>query len=1240
MGSRADALGVSGMADRDRPAASRQGQEGTDQGCRQLKVEDALAYLEQVKQQFTSHPDVYNQFLDIMKEFKAQSIDTAEVIRRVSTLFEGRRSLILGFNTFLPPGYRIELRGDPTTGCVTGFSSPGGVFCALREEGPQRQTELQPAPPPPPPPLPIDASTQHAVAHQDERGHSAHGGPMHGQSRMRRPDGMYERGGAYRDPMHETDEKLPPGNIGPSLAASRQHSVAGEGSGGAAAPGSATNDNAAAALAGGLGSPGTGDAASGKPIEFAQAVTYVNKIKSRFAEEEHMYKTFLDILQTYQKEQKTTKDVYKQVSELFRDHSDLLGEFSHFLPEQPNQRGSGLKLTTETVRFKSQESPVIKEQPTLEGVIQEQQPPGSYSATNWKEKEKTTKGVSRSKSGKSASSAGAAATGLSKHTASAPRRGSSALETSRKGRRNSSSKKLADVKATGTGDLSASGSGLLSKSSCPPELEFFEELRNLLGDGGQQSYSEFIKCLSLFSQEIICGDELMRLADGLLNHRKPLTEAFRAFLNQEDPKATQTAVTILRRARNAGDAVAASFGSKAPPVAPIASSSAVRDRLRDLPALAGIHVDGHRHTSTSGIKSPKINPLYKGRPLSEIGREHGTEISDSKSYISLPSDLGTIHSSGMTPDDRKVLNHTYVTRPREGPHSLLGSIAAKREYQYTLTSDHRLGGGKSVPPASTAIPSSPGAPSSPRTVRNGFSKAAFAGVEDQRVDLNLLISRAENTVSKLERLMKGEIRNISSLSAVDVQPVELIYRDSSIDIIEVLRSTPGVTAPVILVRLKQRLTDWKASQKRVEQVWKAKRFSSEGPGGGPRTWHRSELVGELIQNSSSSQAHHGVRNGGSEAPINRTRSPKILRSSVVCDLVCNPENIDYTCDLLWFMFEWEADSFQQAEKALDTVEQVYEKVQYAKSSGEVLYADEYLYVYIRLLAETSQRVGYILEHNYDGVVVDSMMHKLQEVLSGNMSLTAYDKHCKQLFGEGRRWETLLADFPVILKRLCAAALKMPSRKIASELLHLAGDSPLNENGAPDDVNDAPMEIDTDGGEVKNVTRTPMNGEKATLESRAKRLRKALVITSSKGHDLFEVKVSKEHVATNGELVEARQSKKPGELGLVVVFRHLPKETAAQFTHFDLDEKIVAGSLVSTRLMGQINRAKKKERKWRCRKRTADNVMKGVMQEDGLDVRIDNEDGHLHFVSGTEDFFMRKRRKRSSWDGGKRMPIVG
>jgi hypothetical protein len=67
-----------------------------------LKVVDALQYLDQVKAQFGEQSKVYNQFLGIMKNFKAQAICTNEVIDQVTRLFEGHDALIVGFNVFLP----------------------------------------------------------------------------------------------------------------------------------------------------------------------------------------------------------------------------------------------------------------------------------------------------------------------------------------------------------------------------------------------------------------------------------------------------------------------------------------------------------------------------------------------------------------------------------------------------------------------------------------------------------------------------------------------------------------------------------------------------------------------------------------------------------------------------------------------------------------------------------------------------------------------------------------------------------------------------------------------------------------------------------------------------------------------------------------------------------------------------------------------------------------------------------
>ncbi|KAF8624979.1 hypothetical protein AX15_005613 [Amanita polypyramis BW_CC] len=107
---------------------------------RPLNVTDALSYLDAVKAQFHEQPDVYNRFLDIMKEFKNELIDTPGVIRRVSHLFHGHPSLIQGFNTFLPVGYRIECGTDAEDASYITVTTPSGTTMqstgGLHQKGP------------------------------------------------------------------------------------------------------------------------------------------------------------------------------------------------------------------------------------------------------------------------------------------------------------------------------------------------------------------------------------------------------------------------------------------------------------------------------------------------------------------------------------------------------------------------------------------------------------------------------------------------------------------------------------------------------------------------------------------------------------------------------------------------------------------------------------------------------------------------------------------------------------------------------------------------------------------------------------------------------------------------------------------------------------------------------------------------------------------------------------------------
>lgn len=98
------------------------------------------------------------------------SIDTPGVISRVRELFRGYPNLILGFNAFLPPGYKIELDediGPHSVGRTPQTLSQGGTLAPHQVQhhiSPHEEEFLppppQPQPQPPPPQIAPPVSTQ------------------------------------------------------------------------------------------------------------------------------------------------------------------------------------------------------------------------------------------------------------------------------------------------------------------------------------------------------------------------------------------------------------------------------------------------------------------------------------------------------------------------------------------------------------------------------------------------------------------------------------------------------------------------------------------------------------------------------------------------------------------------------------------------------------------------------------------------------------------------------------------------------------------------------------------------------------------------------------------------------------------------------------------------------------------------------------------------------------------------
>eukprot|EP00484_Ammonia_sp_Unknown_P020845 CAMPEP_0197028052 /NCGR_PEP_ID=MMETSP1384-20130603/7848_1 /TAXON_ID=29189 /ORGANISM="Ammonia sp." /LENGTH=1209 /DNA_ID=CAMNT_0042456995 /DNA_START=176 /DNA_END=3805 /DNA_ORIENTATION=+ len=91
----------------------------------QPQINDAKQFLERVKQRFKSDKGVYDQFVDIMKNFKNDHINTGNTIDEVRELFSKHPDLFEGFRHFLPAAglatreemsnYYQSMNGENTT---------------------------------------------------------------------------------------------------------------------------------------------------------------------------------------------------------------------------------------------------------------------------------------------------------------------------------------------------------------------------------------------------------------------------------------------------------------------------------------------------------------------------------------------------------------------------------------------------------------------------------------------------------------------------------------------------------------------------------------------------------------------------------------------------------------------------------------------------------------------------------------------------------------------------------------------------------------------------------------------------------------------------------------------------------------------------------------------------------------------------------------------------------------------
>ncbi|CAI2174413.1 5664_t:CDS:10 [Funneliformis geosporum] len=483
-----------------------------------LNVKDALSYLDQVKIQFSDNPDVYNRFLDIMKDFKSQAIDTPGVIERVSTLFKGHPALIQGFNTFLPPGYHIECSTNPHDPDSIKVTTPHGTTTSTI--GPLDSHHLQSAV------NNLSGTSYHLYTHQPPSSLLPSLSP-HQQGPSLQSQPVYHIGS-------------PQQSVGQSSGQSTSQAV-GQSVGISAAGGSSPNAQ-------------QGNGRKG-PVEFNHAINYVNKIKNRFSTDPDTYKQFLEILQTYQKEQKPIQEVYAQVQVLFKNAPDLLDEFKQFLPDNSGNFPSGSLFgalsQSHGTHKPSHLIPAINALTNgVSGLGTGRLPPvgnfppsQSVSSMSNDTYKKSSTGVSNlSVNNSSGQTVGSGSIGSS----SISKKKRSVLPGSDRSPNNilSSKSKKSKLMHKPSNDQVQAGSSLLPVKTEPSkisdkqpaasseELMFFEKVKKHIAN--KHSYNEFLKLINLYSQQILDTYSLVKKVQNFIGQSVELFEWFKNFVKYDE----------------------------------------------------------------------------------------------------------------------------------------------------------------------------------------------------------------------------------------------------------------------------------------------------------------------------------------------------------------------------------------------------------------------------------------------------------------------------------------------------------------------------------------------------------------------------------------------------------------------------------------------------------------------------------------------------------------------------------
>ncbi|XP_074569740.1 paired amphipathic helix protein Sin3-like 4 isoform X1 [Curcuma longa] len=601
-----------------------------------LTTNDALAYLKAVKDIFQDKREKYDEFLQVMKDFKSQRIDTNGVIMRVKELFKGHRDLILGFNTFLPKGYEIKL----------------------------------------------------------------------------------------------PEEK--------------------------------------------------------KPVEFEEAIDFVNKIKSRFENDEHVYKSFLDILNMYRRDNKSIHEVYEEVAALFLNHQDLLEEFTHFLPDAsaisaPHNgypgRAFARRDDKSSIMLPSRHFHVDKrdraytshadrdfsvDRPDIEHDRKRRRPEKERDRkpdNDRKDHERDEKDLEND--------SGDLDNLQHRRKPLSRRPDDSIAEHVQQGADGPENIDMYSISSSTIDDKNA------LKSVYTREFNFCEKVKEKLHP---DTYQEFLKCLHIYSKEIINRTELKNLVNDILGKYPDLMEGFYEFLAHCEnidgflegvfnKRHTTRPVKIEDKDKEKDQEMV----------------EREKDREKERVTEREKVDKGILQKANLFLNKEKYN-LWK--PISELDLSNCQRCTPS--YRFLPKNYPIPPTSHRTELGASLLNDFWVS-----------VTSGSEDYSFK------------------------------HMRKNQYEESLFR-CEDDRFEMDMLLESVNTTTKCVEELLEmmqdpvkpeNPVHIEDHLTSLNLRCIERLYGDHGLDVMDILRKNASLALPVILTRLKQKQEEWSRCRSDFNKVW-------------------------------------------------------------------------------------------------------------------------------------------------------------------------------------------------------------------------------------------------------------------------------------------------------------------------------------------------------------------------------------------------------------------------------------